>query len=110
MKQHNKIKKKIVKKSDLSEFIENSNLDRKIVTLAIKVELKAKHNKIVKLQAFDSSHFEDDGTQNYLVFQPVFRYFKDTGNTNNISVWVSKGLSEEYIKPLLYLITVLFHH
>ena len=35
-----------------------------------------------KLQTFDSvyfrvkSHFEEDGTQNYLVFQLVYRYFK----------------------------------
>ena len=35
-----------------------------------------------KLQTFDSvyfrvkSHFEEDGTQHYLVFQPVYRYFK----------------------------------
>ena len=35
-----------------------------------------------KLETFDSiyfhgkSHFEDDGTQDYLVFQTAFRYFK----------------------------------
>ena len=35
----------------------------------------------MKLQTFDSSyfqgksHFEDDGTQNHLVFQPMYRYF-----------------------------------
>ena len=35
-----------------------------------------------KLEIFDlinfrgKSHFEDDGTQNYLVFQPIQRYFK----------------------------------
>ena len=37
---------------------------------------------MVKLRAFDSSyfcgksHFEDNGIQNVLVFQPVSRYFK----------------------------------
>ena len=36
----------------------------------------------MKLQAFDSSnirgksHFENDDTQNYLVFQAVLKYFK----------------------------------
>ena len=45
------------------------------------------------------SHFEDDGTQNYLVFQPICRYFKMIGNTKHISAWKSKGLSDESIKP-----------
>ena len=50
--------------------------------LAIKAKLKAEQDKITKLQAFDSSyfrgknHFEDDGTQNYLIFQLMDRYFK----------------------------------
>ena len=35
-----------------------------------------------KLQTFDSIYFrgkrpaEEDGAQNYLIFQPVYRYFK----------------------------------
>ena len=38
-----------------------------------------------KLQTFDSSyfrgknHFENYGTQNYLVFQPMIKYFKNIG-------------------------------
>ena len=40
-------------------------------------------------------------TQNYLVFQPVQRYFKRVSNINNhILEWKSKGLSNESIKPL----------
>ena len=45
------------------------------------------------------SHFEEDGTQNYLVFQPIVRYFKFINNTDYISSWKSKGLSAETIKP-----------
>ena len=46
------------------------------------------------------SHFENDGTQNYLVFQPKRKYFKRVSNTNNhILPWKSKGLSDESIKP-----------
>ena len=45
------------------------------------------------------SHFEEDGVQNYLVFQLVYRYFKFIANTNFISEWISKGLSSESIKP-----------
>ena len=48
---------------------------------------------------FVESHFEDDGTQNYLVFQPMYRYFKKIGNTNPISEWKSKRLSDESINP-----------
>ena len=41
----------------------------------------------------------EDGSQVYLVFQPVYRYFKTVTNTNYISSWKSKGLSAESIKP-----------
>ena len=44
------------------------------------------------------SHFEEDGVQNYLVFQPMYRYFKMITNTNYVSSWKSKGLSGESIK------------
>ena len=45
-----------------------------IKTLAAKAELKAEQDKIAKIQTFDlrhffdNGHFEDDGTQDYLVF------------------------------------------
>ena len=45
-----------------------------------------------KLQTFGSSyfkgknHFEEDGTQNYLVFQPMYKYFKKIANTKSISL------------------------
>ena len=46
------------------------------------------------------SHFGDDGTQNYLVFQTTYRYFKRVNNTNNyILSWKSKRQSDERIKP-----------
>ena len=45
------------------------------------------------------SHFEEDGIQNYLVFQPTNRYFKEIGNTDYVSSWKSKKLSAETIKP-----------
>ena len=59
-----------------------------------------------KLKTFDSgyfnrkSHFEEDGTQNYLVFQPMSKYFKLNGNTLYILSWQSKGLSNENIYPI----------
>ena len=69
---------------------------------------KANHlivkNDLNKLKTFDSSYFigkslfEEDNTQNYLVFQPMYRYFK-TDSSCHISSWTSKGLSNESIKP-----------
>ena len=44
---------------------------------------------------FDS----EAGSQAYLIFQPAYRYFKVVTNTNYISLWKSKGLSAENIKP-----------
>ena len=44
---------------------------------------------------FDS----EGGSQVYLIFQPVYRYFKMVTNTNYMSSWKSKGLSAESIKP-----------
>ena len=45
------------------------------------------------------SHFKEDGTQNYLLFQPIKRYFKIMANTKFISSWKSKGFPDETIKP-----------
>ena len=63
-------------------------------------------NELKKLKTFDSSYFigkshfeEEDGTQNYLVFQPINRQFKVITNTDYVSSCKSKGLSAKTIKP-----------
>ena len=45
----------------------------------------------------EENYFDGDGTQNYLVFQPMCKYFKTFTENNNtfISSWESKGLSNE---------------
>ena len=48
------------------------------------------------------SHFEEDGTQNYLVFQPIIKYYQIntiTNVTNYVLLWKSKGLHAQTIKP-----------
>ena len=67
---YNSIKSKsLVDESAISEFINNSDLDRKLATLATKAELKDEQDKIIRFQAFNSSyfrgksHFEEDGTK-----------------------------------------------
>ena len=61
-------------------------------------------NELTKLQIFDAaylrgkSNLEEDDTQNYLVFQPMYRYFKRIagfGIGNYIYFWKSNGLSDE---------------
>ena len=79
------------------------SLNRKITTNKTKNLLV--ENELNKLKTFDSSYFigksrfEEDGTQNYLVFQPINRYFKVIANTDYVSSWKSKGLSAETTKP-----------
>ena len=76
----------------------------------IKTTNKSKHlladNEFKKLKTYDSSYFidksnfEEDGTQNYLVFQPRYRYFKQyagVGTGDYIYYWQSKGLSDKII-------------
>ena len=77
--------------------------------IILKTEVKAEQDKTVKLQAFDStyfrgkSHFEDDETQNYLMFQPICGYFRKIGNSVHISVVKSKRLPDESINISFYI-------
>ena len=45
------------------------------------------------------NYFDEDGTQNYLVYLPIGRYFRLIANKKYISSWKSKGLSDETITP-----------
>ena len=46
------------------------------------------------------SYFEEDGTQNYLLFQSLNKYFKIITNTKYVLPWQSKGLLDKTIKPI----------
>ena len=48
------------------------------------------------------NYFGDDGMQNYLVFQPMYKYFKTSVkvSTTYVSSWESKGLSNEKISSI----------
>ena len=93
-----------------ANLITKTDFDAKLSSLNRKITANKSKNLLVenelnKLKTFDSgyfigkSHFEEDGTQNYLVFQPINRYFKVIANTDYVSSWKSKGLSAENIKP-----------
>ena len=74
-----------------------SSLNRKIISN------KSKHllveNELKKLKTFDSiyfiekSHFEEDVTHSYLVFGPMYKYFKKI-TSDYILAWKSKGSSD----------------
>ena len=91
-----------------ANLITKTDFDAKLLNLNKKItQNKTKHllvkNELNKLKTFDGyfigkSHFEEDGTQNYLVFQPMSKYFK-IGNSDYVLSWKSKGLSAESITP-----------
>ena len=92
-----------------TDLIRKPEFDFKLKGISDRVtENKTKHllveNELKKLQKFDAtyfrdkSHFEGDGTQSYLVFQPIYRHFRriiGTGSSNYIYFWKSIGLSDE---------------
>ena len=59
-------------------------------------------NELKKVKTFDLSYykgkncFEEDDRQNYLIFQPMYKYFKRINN-DYISSWKSKGIADENI-------------
>ena len=67
-------------------------------------------NELKKLQKSDAAYFrgknyfEEDGTQNYLVFQGAYKYFEDVVSKTLIKFhansWISKGLSDEKISSV----------
>ena len=90
----------LIKKSDYdtkiaeieSTYVSNTGLDSKLAQANVitKRNFDAKNIEleitIKKLQTFNSSYlrgkncFEEDGTQNYLAFQPIIRYFRIKAN------------------------------
>ena len=94
-----------------ANLVTKTDFDDKLKSLDQKVNSnKTKHliveNEFKKLKTYDSSyfigknHFEEDGTLKYLVFQPMYRYFKQVsgvGSSNYIYFWKSRGLSDEII-------------
>ena len=65
--------KELVNKSNISRFINDSDLNKKIETLATKAELNAEQDKLVKLETYDLNYFlgkifvGDDGYKNIFV-------------------------------------------
>ena len=82
------------------------SLNRKIVsnkTKDITIE-----NELKKIKTFDLSyfrgknHFDEDGNQNYYIFQPISKYLKVTyvNDINYILPWKSRGLNDAKIESI----------
>ena len=66
-------------------------LNCQVLTEELKNRTELKKVKTFDLSYFiGKSHFEEDGTQNHLVFQPLNKYFKLIANTLAILSWQSK--------------------
>ena len=92
-----------------TDLIRKPEFDFKLKCISDRVtKNKTKHllveNELKKLHKFDAayfrgkSHFEEDGTQNYLVFQPIYRYFRriiGVGSGNYIYFRKFIGFSDE---------------
>ena len=95
---------------DVSSLVKKKNVDTELKKISDRVTRHLQiENELKKFQKFDAayfrgkSHFEEDGTQKYLVFQPLYKYFKRiavVGNVNYIDFWKSKGLSNERLNSL----------
>ena len=91
-------------------MVRKTDFDAKLSRFNIKITSnKTRHiiveNELKMLKTFylsyfiGKSHFEEDDTQNYLVYQPLNKYFKIITNKKYISSWQSKGQSDGTIKP-----------
>ena len=45
----------------------------------------------------DAKYFAKNGLQDYLILQPIFKYFQTFIDTNEIFAWKSEGFSEDSI-------------
>ena len=93
-----------------ANLITKTDFDAKLSSLNRKINAnKSKHwlveNEFKKLKTFYLGYFrgknsfvDNDGTKNYLVFQPIHRYFKVIANTKYISERKSTELSDDSVK------------
>ena len=83
-----------------------SSLNRKIVSN--KTNQLVTENEVRKLKALyqgyfvGKNHFDESGTQNYYIFQPISKYLKvaNVNDINYILSWQSRGLNDVKIESI----------
>ena len=104
-----------------ANLVTKTNFDAKLSGLNRKItQNKTKHllveNELNKLKTFNlgyfigKSHFEENGAQNYLIFQPLYRYFKVVANTDYVSLWKSKDYLMKVLNRQRHLIIILLRY
>ena len=99
---------------DVSSLVKKTDFDTKFKNISHRVtKNKTKHflveNELKKLQKFDAvyfrgkSHFED-GTQNYLVFQTIYKYFKRIAELVLVIIYTFGNLKVCLMKNLILLL------
>ena len=94
-----------------ANLVTKTDFDAKLLSLNRKITSnKTKHllveNELNKLKTFDSSyfigksHFEEDGTHNYLVFQPIIKYF-EINRLPMLLIRFYRGNLKDYLPKLL---------
>ena len=92
-----------------TDLIRKPEFDFKLKSISDRVTLNKSKQLLVedepkKIEKFDAAYFRgkiyfdgSDGTQNYLVFKPMYKFFKTSvkGITTYVSSWGSKGLSNK---------------
>ena len=103
-----------------ANLLTKTDFDAKLSSINRKItSIKSKHllveNELKNLKMFDSSYFrgknyfENDGTQNYLVFQPMNKYFEITPTTNTILSWKSKACLMKLLNLLDFMLFLLWN-
>ena len=104
---HKDLVQKTIFDSELKKFDDKVSANSSKV-LSYEHKLKQREDTINDLER-DASYFRgknyfdgSDGIQNYLVFQPIYKYYKTSvkGSTTCLFSWESKGLSNEKISSI----------
>ena len=101
-----------------ANLVTKTNLDAKLSSLNKKITSNKTRHLLIKnkLGYFrGKNHFDEDGTQNYYIFQPISKYLKAgyVSDINCILSWQSRGLSNlkiDSIKTNNYLLTPRMNH
>ena len=79
-----------------TDLIKNSDFDFRLKKISDRVTKNKTKHLLVENELKKLPKVEEDGTQNYFVFQPIYKYFKRIASAGNyIHFWKSKGLSDE---------------